>query len=181
MAEDFPSYPYSGDYITLTDAVDFICGVVYPDYGQDDNDRVNAPKRVRRRICQAGENELLRILEKKRGRAILATELFDWAVECKGWDRLLRVHGLPRTIRASGQLRVPRFAVEAFAVAIPADQSELERPFIDVSIQLLKSEGENERLRLENAKLCAEVESSNAKKAQISKTRAESAKKPRPK
>ena len=68
MSEDFQRYPYSGEYITLKDAVAFICVVVYPDSGRDKDEKVKAKKRVRRRICQAGEDGLLHILERERDR-----------------------------------------------------------------------------------------------------------------
>lgn len=180
MAEDFSSYPYSGEFITLNDAVDFICSVVYPDAGRDKDEKVKASKRVRRRINQAREDGLLQILEREHGKAILAKELFTWAAERRGWARLYLVPGLPRAISASANLRVPRFSVEAFAIEIPDDLPDREPLFMEMSIKLMKKECELDQLRLENDILRAEVDNQRAKKAEISKTRAESAKKPRP-
>lgn len=180
MSKDFQSYPYSGNYITLSDAVTFICSVVYPHVARDKTEKVKALKRVRERICQAGKDGVFRILEKKHGKTILATELFNWAVECKGWDQLRSIHGLPRTVSGSAQLRVPGFAVEAFAIAIPDDDSDLKRQLMDTSINFMKNESELGRLRLENDTLRAEVKKKKAKEDAISKIRSESAKKPRP-
>ena len=56
MSEDFQSYPYSGNYITLSDAVIFICAVVYPQVARDKAEKLKARKRVRERICQAGKD-----------------------------------------------------------------------------------------------------------------------------
>jgi hypothetical protein len=182
MSEDFQRYPYSGEYITLKDAVAFICVVVYPDEGQDEHEKAKEKKRVRRRICQAGEDGLLHILERERDKAILATELFTWAVERKGWARLYLVPGLP--VRpASGSLHssAPGFSVVGIGVSIPVDRPELERQFTDTHVQLFQARREIERLRLENATLRADVENLRAKKADISKKRRESAEKPRPK
>ena len=180
MSEDFQSYPYSGNDITLSDAVIFICAVVYPQVARDKAEKLKARKRVRERICQAGKDGIFRIFEKKRGKTILANELFNWAVECKGWDKLYGIHGLPRTISATAQLRVPGFAVEAFAIAIPGGEPDLERQFKDTAIKLMKKECEIDQLRLENDTLRAEVKKKRAKEDAISKTRSESAKKPRP-
>ncbi len=130
-------YPFKPGRIKLSDAIDFIAKVAYPEL-----DWRAARKRVRERVRYAVDKEQV-----AKGLTIDAESFFAWAIG--KWPPLRRVSGIPLTpVIGKAKLVAASIAkLSAFGVVLPGDLEELKQRYVDCETRCRKLAHENADLK----------------------------------
>jgi hypothetical protein len=147
-------YPFQGEFIALSDAVEYVAKFVYCDL----KERV-AKKRIRARIDYAVSEKKHELEVKRRdgGDRVSAEEFFSWAARQSGWGCLVEIPGIPiQIISGEARLTMPKFSIVAEGISMPQSPGETESQFhklLETRAKLKYAELEIERLREEIATL----------------------------
>lgn len=161
-------YPFTEDLIERDELIKWIAKTLYPEEYPRDSE-----KKVRSKIhyWEVTKKQLSSI-RKGNTDYYEAGAFFSWAISTAKWQPLINVPGLPlKENSGTADLSLPGLEMEARAISTPQDLETAQRLYLEAETERYRLEKENNKLKIANADLLAEVNEFRERKAQTRKKR----------